>query len=88
LRIYHSTEQVVQIIKRSLPFVRIDLDSELDAERFTLRLPLEMRGKFPEFGSFRSLRGDGTGAPKVAILLAKRTANLRSLAERVSVNPH
>ena len=48
---YFSTEQVAQIIKRSVPFVKIDLESELDAERFTLRLPLEMRGKFPEFGA-------------------------------------
>jgi hypothetical protein len=48
---YYTTEQVAQIIKRSLPFVKIGLEGELDAERFTLRLPLEMRGKFPEFGA-------------------------------------
>jgi hypothetical protein len=48
---YYSTEQVAQIIKRALPFVKIELDGELDAERFTLRLPVEMRGKFAEFGA-------------------------------------
>ncbi|MEY9589785.1 ERCC4-related helicase [Bradyrhizobium yuanmingense] len=48
---YYSTAQVAQIIKRSLPFIEIDFEDELDAERFTLRLPLEMRGRFPEFGA-------------------------------------
>lgn len=48
---HYSTEQVAQIIKRALPFLKIDIEGELDAEHFTLRLPLEMRGKFPEFGA-------------------------------------
>lgn len=46
----YTTEQVAQIIKRALPFLKIDRDSDLDTERFTLRLPAEMRGKFVEFG--------------------------------------
>jgi superfamily II DNA or RNA helicase len=46
----YTTEQVAQIIKRALPFVKIERDSDLDSERFTLRLPAEMRGKFVEFG--------------------------------------
>ncbi len=47
----YSTEQVAQIIKRALPFLKIDVDGGADPERFTLRLPLEMRGKFAEFGA-------------------------------------
>jgi superfamily II DNA or RNA helicase len=46
----YTTEHVAQIIRRILPFVKIELDGDPDSERFTLRLPPEMRGKFAEFG--------------------------------------
>lgn len=47
----YTTEQVAQIIKRALPFVDVERDNDLDSERFTLRLPPEMRGRFAEFGA-------------------------------------
>ena len=46
----YTTEQVARIIKRALPFVKVERDSDVDSERFTLRLPVEMRGRFAEFG--------------------------------------
>lgn len=41
---------MAQIIKRALPYVKVERDSDLNSERFTLRLPVEMRGQFAEFG--------------------------------------
>lgn len=46
-----STKEVASIIKRALPFFRIEFSHESDPEKFLIRLPEDMKGKFPEFGT-------------------------------------
>jgi len=45
-----TTEEVAGVLKRALPFFDIELSSESRAQNFVIRLPAEMKGRFPEFG--------------------------------------
>jgi superfamily II DNA or RNA helicase len=47
----YTTADVAIFIKRAAPFVGIGVEEGEDSEHFTLRLPPELRGKFPEFGA-------------------------------------
>ncbi|MGO3927083.1 DEAD/DEAH box helicase [Rhodopseudomonas pseudopalustris] len=46
-----TTEEVCSIIKRALPFFGIEFSSESGREKFVIRLPDQLKGEFPEFGT-------------------------------------
>ncbi|MBB5045960.1 hypothetical protein HNR60_000695 [Rhodopseudomonas rhenobacensis] len=45
-----TTEEVARVLKRALPFFGIELASESRDQNFVIRLPADLKGKFPEFG--------------------------------------
>jgi hypothetical protein len=46
----YTTLDLANFLKRALPFLKIVVEpSSDDAERFVLRLPVELKGQFPEF---------------------------------------
>jgi superfamily II DNA or RNA helicase len=47
----YSTSDVATFVKRGSQFFNIGIEESRDSERFTMRLPAEMKGQFPEFGS-------------------------------------
>lgn len=46
----YKTVDVAVFIKRAAPFFDIEIEEGGDQERFTMRLPTHMRGRFAEFG--------------------------------------
>jgi hypothetical protein len=46
----YTTADVATFIKRSAPFFDIEIEEEAHQERFIMRLPAHLKGKFAEFG--------------------------------------